>query len=111
MVSRERLIEVIEYVLEDYASIPYSHGDVSRKTAFDRIRGRFLLMIDGWENERRVHGCLIDIQVKDDKVWIERDGTEDGVALDFGRMGIPNDQIVLAFYAPDLRQDTNYAVS
>jgi XisI protein len=111
MVSRQRLIEVIEQVLEDYASIQYSHGEVSRKTAFDRTRGRFLLMIDGWENERRVHGCLIDIQIKNDKAWIERDGTEDGVALEFERLGVPKDQIVLAFYLPEVRQESDYAVS
>ena len=68
-------------------------------------------MLEGWEGETRVHGCLIDVQIKDSKLFIERDGTETGVALDFERLGVPKSQIVLAFYSPEHRLLTDYPVA
>lgn len=29
---------------------------------------------------KRVHGCLLHVEIIDDKIWIQRDGTEDGIA-------------------------------
>jgi len=36
-----------------------------------------------WENEnrRRVHGCLVHIDIIEDKIWIQADGTERGLAM------------------------------
>ena len=34
----------------------------------------------GWRGERRVYGCVIHIDIKEDKIWIQRDGTEVGIA-------------------------------
>ncbi|NER33043.1 MAG: XisI protein [Oscillatoria sp. SIO1A7] len=44
-----------------------------------------------------------------DKIWIQRDGTEDGMATELAAAGIPKEQIVLAFHPPELRQYTEYA--
>ena len=64
MATLEHLISTVEATLEDYAQIQYSSGEISRRTVFDRSRGRFLIMLEGWEGETRVHGCLIDVQIK-----------------------------------------------
>jgi hypothetical protein len=89
--------EVIEKVLSDYASIPYAHGDVVTQTVFDRASDHYLLMIVGSENRRRVHGCLVHIDRIDDKIWIQADGTERGMAPALVRGGIPPERIMLAF--------------
>ena len=108
MATLEHFISIVEATLEDYAQIQYSSGNIERHTVFDRSKGRFLIMLEGWEGETRIHGCLIDVQIKGDKLWIERDGTENGVALDFERQGVPKSQIVLAFYSPAHRLLTDY---
>ena len=110
MVAREKLIEIVKSVLNDYANIRYTYGQVDRQTVFDRNKRRFLLMIDGWDNGKRVHGCLIDVQIKNDKLWIERDGTEDGIGLEFERLGVPKSQIVLAWYPEGIREEDGYAI-
>jgi XisI protein len=48
----------------------------------------------GWDKDRRVHGCLVHIDLIDGKIWIQRDGTEDGIAADLERAGIPKEDIV-----------------
>ena len=67
----------------------------------------------GWSEKprRRVHGCLIHIDILDGKVWIQRDGTEDGVALDLEEAGIPKSDIVLGFQEPEVRHLTEYAAA
>jgi hypothetical protein len=45
-----------------------------------------------------------------EKCWIQRDGTESGIAHDLEAAGIPKDRIVLAFRPPAVRPHTGYAV-
>jgi hypothetical protein len=58
-----------------------------------------------------VHGCLVHIDILDGKLWIQRDGTEQGIATELVAAGIPKDAIVLAFHPPEIRPHTEYAVA
>ncbi|NEQ51760.1 MAG: XisI protein [Leptolyngbya sp. SIO3F4] len=103
--------ESIEQVLTDYAAIPYSYSQVKKETVFDRAQDRYLIVIVGWESHRYEHGCTVHIDIIDGKVWIQRDGTEDGIALDLENAGIPKTSIVLGFKPPEVRPMTGYAVA
>ncbi|NEO46812.1 MAG: XisI protein, partial [Moorea sp. SIO4A3] len=80
MDTLERDREIIQKIISDYAQIPYSYGKIERNSVFDCERDRYLLMIVGWEGVRQVHGCIIHVEIIDGKIWIHRDGTEDGIA-------------------------------
>jgi hypothetical protein len=58
-----------------------------------------------------VHGCLVHINIINNKIWIQRDGTEYGIANELVNAGIPKNQIVLAFQPTDIRQYTEFAVT
>jgi hypothetical protein len=91
--------EVIEKVLTDYAAVPYAYGNVETQAVFDRQSDHYLLMIFGDEGkQRRVHACLVQIDIKGDQVVIQRDGTHHGMAPDLARGGIAPERIVLAFH-------------
>lgn len=47
----------------------------------------------------------------DNKIWIQFDDTEEGVATDLMEAGIPKEDIILGFRHPKLRQYTGFAVS
>jgi len=64
----------------------------------------------GWKGRQRNYGILIHINVKNQKVWIQHDGTEVGVANELIEMGIPKEDIVLGFHSPFMRQHTEFAV-
>ena len=102
--------QIIERVLTEYAQIPYAYGDIQSQTIFDRAGDHYLLMNVGWD-QRRIHGCLVHIDMIDGKCWIQRDGTEDGIATELEAAGIPKEHIVLAFRSPDIRKFTGYAVA
>ena len=103
--------DIIEQALTDYAAIPYSYSPVKKETVFDRKQDRYLIVIVGWEGYRYEHGCTIHIDIIEDKVWIQRDGTEDGIALDLENAGIPKENIVLGFKPPEVRPLTGYGVA
>jgi hypothetical protein len=105
---------IVEQALLDYASIPYALDDVETTPIFDRERGRFLLIVKGWEGkhrERRVYESLIHVEVRDGLIWVEHDATEEGIAADLLRAGIPKERIVLGFHRPDVRAETGFAVA
>ena len=98
------------FIQTEYAQIPCAYGEIERKTVFDSDCDRYLLMILGWEGVKPVHGCLIHIEMINNKIWSQRDGTEDGVAGDLLRTGIPKQRIVLGFRSLATRKLTEFAV-
>ncbi len=101
----------IKSILTDYVSIPYSRGDIKSKLIISNDRNNYLVMTLGWQNKKRVHGCIIHLEIIDDKIWIHRDGTEYGIANELLDAGIAKDKIVLGFHPADIRQYTDFAVS
>jgi hypothetical protein len=103
--------ETIEAILNEYTKIPYAYGDIQTEAVFDRNRDRYLLVNTGWDQGRRVHGCLVHVDLINGKFWIQRDGTEHGIAKELVDAGMPREQIVLAFKPPEIRRHTDYAVA
>ncbi len=103
--------QIIEKILTDHASQPYSHDDIKSQPVFDRENNRFLLVDVGWRKKRfRVHGTLVHVEIIGGKFWIQYDGIEGGIAEDLELAGVPKSDIVLAFHEPELRKYTEYAV-
>ncbi len=111
MDTLDRYRDTIETILEEYAKTPYAYGDIQTEAVFDRSRDRYLLVNTGWDDGRRVHGTLVHVDIIDSKFWIQRDGTEDGIATELLEAGVPNEHIVLGFRSPELRQHTEFAVA
>ncbi|MDZ8029679.1 XisI protein [Nostoc sp. DedSLP04] len=103
--------KIIEKILTEYAQLPYAHGELERQLIIDENANHYLLLTLGWENKQRVHGCLVHIDIINDKIWIQRDGTEDGIANEFVSVGIPKDRIVLAFQPTEVRKYTDFAAT
>ena len=103
--------KIIYPILKEYADIPYSYQNLKHKLIISDDKKDYLLMTIGWENDVKVHGCLVHLEIIDNKIWIHRDGLEDGIASDLVRAGIPKNDIVLAFHPPDVRKFTEFAIS
>ncbi|MBE9186548.1 XisI protein [Microcoleus sp. LEGE 07076] len=79
--------------------------------AFDEKRDRYLWFQVGWQQNKRVRGITVCIQIKNNKIWIEEDWTEEGIANELLKEGVPQSDIVLAFHHPDDRPLTDFAVA
>lgn len=84
---------------------------VTTEIVIDPARQRYLLMNVGWQGERRVHGCVAHIEIRDGKFWIQKDGTEYGIGNELIDAGVPKDHIVPAFYHESHRANMEYAIN
>ena len=102
----------IENVLSQYVPIQYANGDIQNEAVFDREHDRYLITSVGWQGYRRVAHNLLHLDIIGGKIWVQKDGTEDGIAEELEAAGVPKHDIVLAFrHAEDRAIIPEYAVS
>jgi hypothetical protein len=77
----------------------------------DDERGHYILMTVGWVDGNRVLNMRVYARIREGKFWIEEDWTEDGIAADLVREGVPKEDIVLAFHDPETRKHTDFAAA
>lgn len=65
----------------------------------------------GWHEHSRVEWIMIYIRLRDGKIRIETDMTDYGVANELIEAGVPKEDIVLAFHAPELQSYTELAAA
>jgi XisI protein len=103
--------QIIRTVLKFYADISYVNVDVKNRSAFDIETDQYIILSEGWDKFQHLHGILIHVEIIDNKVWIQVDGTEDGIAQDLIQAVIPKEDIVLGFHEPSIRPHTGFAVA
>ncbi|MGB3692093.1 MAG: XisI protein [Spirulinaceae cyanobacterium] len=102
---------IVKQILTEYSYIKPSYGDVEVYTSFDEQGEHYQVIRTGWNKHRRIYGCSIHIDLKDNKVWIQYDGTEVDFANKLIEQGISKQDIVIAFHEPLARKFTDFAVS
>jgi hypothetical protein len=104
--------QIIKKILAELAAIPFPEVvNLKAKTVFDESSDIYMVLVEGWQDVKRMHGCLVHVEINDGKIWIQQDGTEDGVANELLVAGIPKDRIVLAFKSPQTRAHSGFAVA
>lgn len=106
-----RYTKIIKQILEEDAAYKPSHGDIQPLLVFDDEHHSYQLMYIGWDRRRRVHGSIYHLRLHNNKVYIEEDTSNQPIAESLLEAGIPKEDIVLAFHAPDKRQYTEFAVA
>ncbi|GBF82829.1 XisI protein [Aphanothece sacrum] len=107
----EKYRKIIRQVLTPYLNIYYANVKVRNRAAFDQETDQYLIISEGWNNQEHLHSCLIHLEIINNKIWIQCDNTEDGIANELVAAGIPKSDIVLAFHTPDIRKFTEFAIS
>ena len=103
-----KTIETIERILKEIAEPSVVDG-IEYQLVMDTERNHYQINAVGWQDLKRVHGILVQIDIKDGLIWVQEDNTEYRVAEELVESGIPKDKIVLGFHAPYKRPYTGYA--
>ncbi|NUM46688.1 MAG: XisI protein [Anaerolineales bacterium] len=113
MDKRTKYRTLIKRILSDYAKLlsqaPYSKLDT--EVISDEQSDNYMLIRVGWTEQGHARKPTLYVRIRNDKFWIEEDWTEDGIATDLLEAGVPNEDIVLAFHPPEMRQYTEFAVA
>ena len=104
---------IVQQVLQNLVDLCNQATDRSTDTFLvsDPINSHYIWMTLGWQNSQRVCGITVYIRLHQNKVWIEEDCTEDGIALNLIAAGIPQQDIVLGLHSPPLRPYTAFAAT
>jgi hypothetical protein len=65
----------------------------------------------GWQHLNRIYRTIIHIDIKDGKIWLQQNLTDQDPAKELVEMGVPREDIVLGLQAPYKRPYTDYGVA
>jgi len=102
---------IVRRVFAKVARMMASVEGLNTELICDESKGHYQLGQVGWDGRRRIDDIYLHVDVYDDRVWIQHDGTDLPIAEAIAREGRPKSSIVLAFYPPELRQYTDYAAA
>jgi XisI protein len=108
----EKYRNIIKSLVKKYHTVDDpTFDEFETQMVLDDTHEHYFLMDVGWNKMQRIHGCIIHIDLKINKIWVQQDWTDAGVVDDLLKAGVPKEDIVLAFHAPYKRPYTGYAVS
>ncbi len=100
----------VREIITRYAEERPLPGNVESQMIFDTERDHYQLVNVGWDNDRWIYGCVLHMDIKNGKIWIQHNGTEIEVAEELVKAGVPEEDIVIGFHSPYKRKFTKYAV-
>ncbi|CAN5350789.1 hypothetical protein BH20ACI1_BH20ACI1_27610 [soil metagenome] len=77
----------------------------------DELKGIFAWLDFGWTQQGRTRSINVFVRLKDGKIHIEEDMTEEGIGTILLKKGVPPKDIVVEFHPPEMRQYTEFALN
>ncbi len=112
MATRIAYQDLIKRLLQEHADYRNALPDpYQSEVLFDDERGHYLVLDVGWNQDKYLHTTPIHLSLVNDKIWIQCDDTEEGIATDLLAAGVPKEDIVLGFRHPKIRQHTGFAIA
>lgn len=104
---------LIQKLLQEHADLVNRsrRNGIECITVFDEKQDHYFLHTIGWRDIERIWNTTLYLHLRDGKIWIEIDWTEEGIATELLAAGVPKEDIVLAFHHPSMRQYTEFAVA
>ena len=108
----ENLREVIARVFHAWEAYPNPALSLFKIVGvMDTVHDRYTLTHLDFDGDRYKSYLLAYLEIRDGKIWILTDNTENGIATELVAEGIAKDQIVLGFYSAAMREAGEFAVT
>ena len=86
-------------------------SEIECQLIFDTEHDHYQLLDIGWDDLKRIYNCFIHIDIKDGRIWIQRNMTEADLAQELVDMDIPKDDIILGLHPSYKRPLTGYGIA
>jgi hypothetical protein len=105
--------QVIEDLLQDFHGYSYSRkqDNVESELILDRERDHYLWLEVGWQDNEYVYAPFIHIDIKDGKIWLQRNFTDVDLGKKLIEMGVKKEDIILGLHSPFMRKFSGYGVA
>jgi XisI protein len=107
----ERYREAICSLLQSYAVEAEPDQNLETQVICDRDHDHYQLVTLGWQGQRRFYACMMHLDIKDGKVWIQRNQSDRLIAQELVALGVAREDIVLGLQPAYARPDTGYGVA
>jgi hypothetical protein len=111
MDSIDTLRQAILSVIAEWEQLPRIPSDWKIISVQDTIHDRYTIQNVSFANDRYDTTLLAYMEIRERKIWILTDNTEEGIANELVAKCVPRDHIVLGFYSPELREVGEFAVA
>ncbi|RUT01353.1 hypothetical protein DSM106972_069040 [Dulcicalothrix desertica PCC 7102] len=68
--------EAIQKMLAEYAERDSDEEEVELQKVFDTKHDHYQLIYVGWDNRKRIFGLVMHLDIKNEKIWIQWNGTQ-----------------------------------
>jgi len=106
-----RYRQYVQALLTQYAQEDVSNEEVEVQLILDTDRDHYQWMNVGWQRFNRIYRCIIHLDIKDGKIWLQQNLTDQNPAEALVEMGVLREDIVLGLQPPYKRQYTDYGVA
>jgi hypothetical protein len=104
--------EILTSYLKKQAGIkPVNMPNIDSYAIIDKENNHFQLLQSGWQDHDYIFTVVYHFDIKNGKVWFQRNITDKDVVDELMEMGIDKNDIVLGFRDPLIRPYTGFAVS
>ena len=103
--------QLVQQILTKYARLINPKNTPNQTLIFDTQNDHCVFLANERHDDKRRYGITLHIDIIDGKIWIQRDGTEEGIIDDSMEAGVPKEHIVLGYRSPFVRQHTEFAMS
>ena len=111
METIETLREAIRTVFAEWEKLPRMPSDWKIVGVQDAAHERYTLQHVSFPKDRYDTRILAYLEIRDGKIWLLTDNTEEGIANELAAASIPKKAIVLGFYSPEMREVGDFAVA
>ncbi len=113
MAELEQYKDLIQKILTEYHDWVSGSSNLTDESCliFDEKNDHYIWLILGWEGKKHIRNTQAHIRIKNEKIWIEEDWTEEGIANELLKLGVDATDIVLGFHPPEERKYTEFAIA
>jgi len=105
--------QIIKEVLTNYNSMGLTDPNhIERREMrllFDDEHARYQLLRSSWRGIKRFFHVIFHFEIIDEKIWVQHCATDYDIVEDLENKGVPKEDIVLAFLAPEVWKHSGYA--
>ena len=105
------LRESIRTVFSEWEKLPRIPNDWKIVGVQDEFQDRYTRQQLSSTQNRYDTRLLAYLEIRDGKIWILTDNTEEGIASELVAQGVSKSRIVLGFHSPNMREAGEFAVA
>lgn len=96
--------QIIQAILREKAQLKPIGGDIETEIVFDENNDRYLLVHLGWDGQKRIYSCVIHIEIRDGKIWIQQNQTDQSLTEILLEQGVAKTDIILGLQPSYVRE-------